>query len=110
MAKEKFLKFQDVASSANVAGTFYYVAVSDINYVLTDATSVTILLESGNAGATSADAQNDSIVITCSSGDSQKIADKLLHIAGSISNNMIFGPIDKDFIPGDSISDISPAA
>lgn len=109
MAKEKFLKFQDVASSANVAGTFYYVAVSDINYVQTGATSVTVLLESGTPGG-NADAQNDSIVITCSSGDSQKIADKLLHIAGSISNNMIFGPIDKDFIPGDSISDISPAA
>lgn len=109
MAKEKFLKFQDVASSANVAGTFYYVAVSDINYVQTGATSVTVLLESGTP-AGDADAQNDSIVITCSSGDSQKIADKLLHIAGSISNNMIFGPIDKDFIPGDSISDISPAA
>tara|TARA_Y100001937_G_scaffold64467_1_gene88229 strand:+ start:7763 stop:8089 length:327 start_codon:yes stop_codon:yes gene_type:complete len=107
MAKEKFLKFQDVNSSANVAGTFYYVAVSDINYVQTGATTVTILLEKGETG--NGDAQNDSIVITCSSGDSQKIADKLLHIAGSISNNMIFGPIDKDFIPGDSISDISPA-
>ena len=53
----KYIRFQDVASSANVAGTFYYVAVSDINYISTAATTVTVLLEQGR----SADAQNDSV-------------------------------------------------
>tara|TARA_R110000823_G_scaffold138129_2_gene267569 strand:+ start:702 stop:1004 length:303 start_codon:yes stop_codon:yes gene_type:complete len=98
----KYIRFQDVASSANVAGTFYYIAVDDINYILTAATTVTVLLEQGR----SADAQNDSIVITCGSGDSQKIADKLTHIAGSISHGDIMS-VDKDFLSG--ITDISPA-
>ena len=101
----KYIRFQDVASSANVAGTFYYIAVDDINYILTAATTVTVLLEQGR----SADAQNDSVVITCTSGQSQKIADLLTHLAGSIGHGDIMS-VNKDFVSGSVISDISPAA
>ena len=44
-----FIKFQDVASSANVANTFYYVAIDNIKYVSTDATSVLFHIDGAGA-------------------------------------------------------------
>jgi hypothetical protein len=97
-----FIKFQDVASSANVANTFYYVAISNIKYVSTDATSVVFHIDGAGADGNA----DDTIDLTCASGDSQKLADMLLQRAMSTSKGDIMF-VDKDFLSG--ISDISPA-
>ena len=98
----KYIRFQDVSSSANVAKTFYYVAVSNINYIATASTSITLKVQ-----GLGADAAVDSIVITCTAGDEQKIADMLMLQANHMSQGDIL-TVDKDFY-GTSISDISPA-
>ena len=98
----KYIRFQDVASSANVASVFYYVAVSNINYIVTASTTVTLKVQGAGAAAAV-----DSIVITCTAGDEQKIADMLMTQANHMSQGGII-TVDKDFY-STSISDISPA-
>ena len=99
----KYIRFQDVASSANVASTFYYVPVNDITYVLTASTTVTLHISGVNIDGNN----DDKIVITCTAGDEQKISDMLLLQANHMSQGGVL-TVDKDFY-GTSISDISSA-
>ena len=98
----KYIKFNDVATSANVASTFMYVNVDDIKYVDTADTEV-IFYVTGRG----ADGQpDDKVTITCASGDESKIADRILKLANQSSHGDVL-LVDKDFESG--ITDISPA-
>jgi hypothetical protein len=97
-----FIKFQDVASSANVANTFYYVAISNIKYVSTTATTVLFHVDGAGADGNA----DDTVTLTCASGDSEKLADMLIQRAMSISKGDIMF-VDNGFLSG--ITDISPA-
>jgi hypothetical protein len=97
----KYIKFNDVASSANVASTFLYVNADDIRYVDTSDTSV-IFYCTGRGADGDAD---DKITITCASGDEAIIADRIIRMVNSLSHGEVLR-VDKDFQSG--ISDISP--
>jgi len=98
----KYIKFNDVASSANVASTFLYVEVNSIKYVDTADTSVVIYCTGRGAdGGT-----DDTITITCASGEETKIADRILHVANTLRNGQMM-LVDVNFESG--ITDISPA-
>ena len=99
----KYIRFQDVASSANVASTFLYVGVDNINYIDTASTSVVLYITGRGAdGGT-----DDTITITCAAGEETKIADRILHMGNKL-NHGEFIVVDVDFESG--ITDISPAA
>ena len=68
-----YIKFQDVASSLNVANTFYYVKANTIDYVTTTAT--TVLFHIDGLDANTAD---DNITITCASGYSEALANQII--------------------------------
>ena len=101
----KWIKFQDVASSANTANVVNYIEVDEIKYVATTAT--TVIFRTIGVGA---DAVLDSTTITCASGEAVDLADMILHNAGHLSHGGIY-TVDVD--AGTSatlISDISYAA
>jgi|TARA_R100000030_G_C3226582_1_gene117243 hypothetical protein len=97
----KYIKFNDVASSANVASTFLYVEVDSIKYIDTASTSVVIYCTGRGADGGS----DDTVTITCTAGDEAIIADRIIRMANSQSHGEVLR-VDKDFQSG--ISDISP--
>ena len=98
----KYIKFNDVASSANVASTFLYVAVEDIKYVDTADTEVIFYVTGRGADGDT----DDKITITCVSGEESKIVDRILKLANQSSHGDVL-LVDVNFESG--ISDISPA-
>ena len=58
----KYIKFQDVASSANVASTFLYVEVDGIKYIDTASTSVVVYC----AGKGADGGTDDTVTSSCS--------------------------------------------
>lgn len=98
----KYIKFNDVSSSSNVASTFLYVEVDSIKYVDTADTSVVIYCTGRGADGGS----DDTITITCASGEETKIADRIIHVSGTLRNGQIM-LVDASFESG--ITDISPA-
>ncbi len=101
----KYIKFQDVASSANTANVVNYIEAGEIKYVST--TSTTVIFHSIGAGANVS--ALDTTTITCASGESVKLADILMKAIGGMRNGSII-TIDVD--SGHSaaaISDISYA-
>lgn len=98
----KYIKFNDVASSANVASTFLYVAVEDIKYVDTASTSVIIYVTGRGADGDT----DDKITITCGAGDESKIVDRIFKLANQSSHGDVL-LVDADFQSG--ITDISPS-
>jgi len=98
----KYIKFQDVASSANVASTFLYVEVDGIKYIDTASTSVVVYC----AGRGADGGTDDTVTITCTAGDEAKIADRIVHVANTLRNGQTM-LVDANFQSG--ITDISPA-
>ena len=98
----KYIKFNDVASSANVASTFMYVSLDDIRYVDTSDTSI-VFYCTGRGADGDAD---DKVTITCASGEESKIVDRILKLANQSSHGDVL-LVDKDFESG--ITDISPS-
>ena len=101
----KWIKFQDVASSANTANVVNYIEVDELKYVATTAT--TVIFRTVGVGA---DAVLDTTTITCASGEAVGLADMILHNAGHLSQG---GAYTVDVDTGTSstlISDISYAA
>tara|TARA_R100001530_G_C4208699_1_gene126789 strand:- start:140 stop:448 length:309 start_codon:yes stop_codon:yes gene_type:complete len=98
----KYIKFNDVASSANVASTFLYVEVDSIKYVDTASTSVVIYCTGRGADGGS----DDTITITCAAGEETKIADRIIHVSNTLRNGQMM-LVDVNFESG--ITDISPA-
>jgi hypothetical protein len=98
----RYIKFNDVASSANVASTFLYVEVNDIKYIDTADTSVVIYVTGRGADGGS----DDTITITCASGDEASIADRIIQTGGSLRHGQSM-LVDANFQSG--ITDISPA-
>jgi len=101
----KFIKFQDVASSANTAGVVNYIEAGEIKYVSTTAT--TVIFHSVGAGANVS--ALDTTTITCATGKSIQLADMLIEqIASQPQGTTIL--VDKDFgVSTTLISDISYA-
>tara|TARA_R110000803_G_scaffold98201_3_gene166350 strand:- start:1956 stop:2270 length:315 start_codon:yes stop_codon:yes gene_type:complete len=101
----KWIKFQDVASSANTANVVNYIEVDELKYISTTAT--TVIIHSLGAGA---NVSLDTTTITCASGEAVDLADMILHNAGHLPHGGIY-TVDVD--TGTSatlISDISYAA
>ena len=98
----KYIKFNDVATSANVASTFMYVSLDDIRYVDTADTSV-VFYCTGKGADGHAD---DKVTITCASGEESKIADRILNSANKLRHGGVL-LVDVDFESG--ITDISPS-
>ena len=99
----KWIKFQDVASSANTANVVNYIEVDEIKYVSTTATTVTF--HSIGAGANVS--ALDTTTVTCATGEAIDLADMILHNAGHLSHG---GTYTVDVDTGTSatlISDIS---
>tara|TARA_R110002020_G_scaffold9962_5_gene38667 strand:+ start:377 stop:694 length:318 start_codon:yes stop_codon:yes gene_type:complete len=102
----KWIKFHDVASSANTANVVNYISSDQVEYVSTTAT--TVIVHSLGAGAEVA--KLDTTTITCASGESITLADMLMQGIGSLSPGDIL-TVDVDFGTSDSaISDISYVA
>ena len=101
----KWIKFHDVASSANTANVVNYISVNTIQYVSTTAT--TVICHSIGAGAEVA--KLDTTTITCASGKAIALASILMQAIGSLSEGEILN-VDVNFGTSDSaISDISYA-
>ena len=98
-----FIKFQSVDGSANQANVFFYVAIDNIKYVATTATTVVFHVDGAGADGNA----DDTITLTCASGDSEKLADMLVQRAMSIAKGDIMF-VDVDFLSG--ITDIDAAA
>ena len=101
----KWIKFHDVASSANTAGVVNFINADQIQYVSTTAT--TVIAHSIGAGAEVA--KLDTTTITCASGESVKLANMLMQAIGSLPEGEI---LTVDVSTGTSstlISDISYA-
>jgi len=100
----KFIKFQDVASSANTANVVNYIEAGEVKYVSTTAT--TVIFHSVGAGA---DAALDTTTITCASGKSIQLADMLIEQIASQPHGTTT-LVDKDSgVSSTLISDISYA-
>ena len=100
----KFIKFQDVASSANTANVVNYIEAGEIKYVSTTAT--TVIFHSVGAGANTA---LDTTTITCATGESIRLADMLMTQIARASRGTVL-TVDKDSGHSDAaISDISYA-
>ncbi len=102
----KFIKFQDVASSANTANVVNYIEAGEIKYVSTTAT--TVIFHTIGAGANVS--ALDTTTITCASGESIRLADMLMTKIARASRGTVL-TVDKDSGHDDAaISDISYAA
>ena len=99
-----YIKFQDVASSANVANTFYYVKANTIEYVLTTATTVVF-----HVLGVGANAALDTVTITCASGYSAALASQIIKSAASLRAGQMMTVDVNTGKSGTAISDISPA-
>ena len=100
----EYIKFQDVASSANVANTFYYVKANTIDYVTTTATTVLFHID-----ALDANTADDNITITCASGYSEALANQIIKSIASLRGGQIMTVDVNTGKSGTAISDISPA-
>ena len=100
-----YIKFQDVASSANVANTFYYVKANTIEYTLTTATTVVF-----HVLGVGANAALDTVTITCASGYSEALATQIIQRAASLRAGQIMSVDVNTGKSGTAISDISPNA
>ena len=101
----KFIKFHDVASSANTANVVNYIEAGEIKYVSTTAT--TVIFHSIGAGANVS--ALDTTTITCASGESITLADTLMKLIANMPHGGIV-TVDKDSGHSDAaISDISYA-
>ena len=102
----KFIKFQDVASSANTANVVNYIEAGEIKYVSTTAT--TVIFHSIGAGANVS--ALDTTTITCASGEAVKLADMLIEqIASQPQGTTILVDVNSGHSAA-AISDISYAA
>ena len=101
----KWIKFHDVASSANTANVVNFIEVDEIKYVSTTAT--TVILHSIGAGANAS--ALDTTTISCASGESITLATMILQAAGGLSQGGYF-TVDVDTGTSSTlISDISYA-
>ena len=101
----KWIKFHDVASSANTANVVNYINADRFEYVSTTAT--TVIIHSLGAGAEVA--KLDTTTITCASGESLTLADMIMQAIGSLSPGDIL-TVDVNFGTSSTlISDISYA-
>ena len=99
----KWIKFHDVASSANTANVVNFISADQIKYVSTTAT--TAIVHCIGAGAEVA--KLDTTTITCASGEAVALASMLMQAIGSLSQGEIL-TVDVDFGTSNSaISDIS---
>jgi len=99
----KWIKFHDVASSANTANVVNFISADQIKYVSTTAT--TAIVHCIGAGAEVA--KLDTTTITCASGESITLANMLMQAIGSLPEGEIL-TVDVDFGTSDAlISDIS---
>ena len=99
----KWIKFNDVASTANVADTFYYVSVDSIKYVTTTATTVLFHIDGLDANTA-----QDNITITCASGYGGSLAAEIMNAAGHLSQGDHLLVDVNTGKSGTTISDISP--
>lgn len=100
----KFIKFHDVASSANTANVVNYIEAGEIKYVSTTAT--TVIFHSLGAGANAA---LDTTTITCANGQSIILADMLIEqIASQPQGTTILVDVNSGHSDA-AISDISYA-
>ena len=102
----KWIKFHDVASSANTANVVNFIEVGEIKYVSTTAT--TVIFHSIGAGANVS--ALDTTTITCASGESITLATMILQAAGGLSQGGYFTVDVKTGTSSSLISDISYAA
>ena len=101
----KWIKFHDVASSANTANVVNFISADQIKYTSTTAT--TVIFHTLGAGANAA---LDTTTITCASGESIRLADMLMTKIARASRGTVL-TVDKDSGHSDAaISDISYAA
>jgi hypothetical protein len=99
----KWIKFHDVASSANTANVVNFISADQIKYVSTTAT--TVIFHGLGAGAEVA--VLDTTTITCASGESLTLANILMQAIGSLPEGEIM-TVDVDSGTSDTlISDIS---
>ena len=99
----KWIKFHDVASSANTANVVNFIEVGEVKYVSTTAT--TVIFHSIGAGANVS--ALDTTTITCASGESITLATMILEAAGGLSQGGYF-TVDVDTGTSSTlISDIS---
>ena len=101
----KWIKFHDVASSANTANVVNFIEVDEIKYVSTTAT--TVIFHSIGAGANVS--ALDTTTITCASGESITLAYMILQSAGSLSQGEILTVNVDTGTSSTLISDISYA-
>ena len=102
----KWIKFQDVASSANTANVVNFIEVGEIKYVSTTAT--TVIFHSIGAGANVS--ALDTTTITCASGESITLATMILQAAGGLSQGGYFTVDVNTGTSSSLISDISYVA
>ena len=101
----KWIKFHDVASSANTANVVNFISADQIKYVSTTATTAVVHC----IGAGAEVAKLDTTTITCASGESITLANMLMQAIGSLPEGEIL-TVDVDFGTSDTlISDISYA-
>ena len=99
----KWIKFHDVASSANTDDIVNFISADQIKCVSTTAT--TVIFHGLGAGAEVA--VLDTTTITCASGESITLASMLMQAIGSLSEGEILN-VDVDFGTSSTlISDIS---
>ena len=101
----KWIKFHDVASSANTANVVNFIEVGEVKYVSTTAT--TVIFHSIGAGANVS--ALDTTTITCASGESITLAEMILQNAGSLSQGEILTVNVDTGTSSTLISDISYA-
>ena len=99
----KWIKFHDVASSANTANVVNFIEVDEIKYVSTTAT--TVIFHSIGAGAKVS--ALDTTTITCASGEAITLAEMILQQAGSLSHGEILTVYVDTGTSSTLISDIS---
>tara|TARA_R110000823_G_scaffold313029_1_gene440239 strand:+ start:61 stop:375 length:315 start_codon:yes stop_codon:yes gene_type:complete len=101
----KWIKFHDVASSANTADTVNFIEVDELKYISTTATSV--IFHSVGAGAAGG---LDTTTITCATGKSVTLAEMILNNAGNLSHGGMFTVDVNTGTSSTLISDISYVA
>ena len=102
----KWIKFHDVASSANTDDIVNFIEVGEIKYVSTTAT--TVIFHSIGAGANVS--ALDTTTITCATGESITLATMILQAAGGLSQGGYFTVDVNTGTSSSLISDISYAA
>ena len=101
----KWIKFHDVASSANTANVVNFIEVGEIKYVATTATTVVFYSIGVGANVSAL----DTTTITCASGESITLAEMILQNAGSLSQGEILTVNVDTGTSSTLISDISYA-